>query len=177
MNPLDALVEPRKLDLLICFCDIVNFTAVARATPEPLDVFRLLSGMASLMAGLVAPTNGRIIKFIGDSALIVFPETNTDEGVRLLLDMKSRMEHYLAQKGSRCTVRFQLHVGEAAVGRFGDTGAIDVMGDAVNVTARLGSREDRGMFVISPQAFRKLEPNTRKLFHRFTPPIVYVAKL
>jgi hypothetical protein len=30
--------------------------------------------------------------------------------------------------------------------------------------------------VISPQAFRKLSPATRKSFHKYTPPVVYVAE-
>jgi len=174
MNPLDSAVEPCRLDTLICFSDIVSFTAFARATADPVELFRLLSGLASMEAAELGGSSGRIVKFYGDSSLILFPGSDADEGVRLLLRLKGAMERHLEEHGAKCSVRFQLHVGDVAVGRFGDTGAIDVIGDEVNTTARLGRREDR--FVISPQLFRRLKPPTRKLFHKFTPPIVYVAE-
>jgi hypothetical protein len=49
------------------------------------------------------------------------------------------------------------------------------LGEAVNIASMLGRGEHRGRLVISPQVFRKLSPETRKSFRKFTPPIVYVA--
>jgi class 3 adenylate cyclase len=68
-----------------------------------------------------------------------------------------------------------VHFGETAIGPFGGSTELDVMGDSINVAARLGRGEHRGRFIISPQAFRKLKPETRKVFHKHTPPVVYVA--
>jgi class 3 adenylate cyclase len=176
MNPFDSITAPQKADLLICFCDIENFTAISRAKPDPLELFQILSGMAKEMSDAVRPSSGRIVKFIGDSALVAFPASAADEGVRLLLGMKARMERFLARSGFKARVLFQVHLGEAAVGPFGESGSLDVMGDAVNHAARLGRGEGRGRFLISPEAFRKLEPETRKSFHKFTPPVYYVAE-
>ena len=176
MNPFDSIREPQKLDLLICFCDIDNFTSVARAKPDPLDLFRVLSGMAKEMSDFMRPSTGRIVKFIGDSALVIFPGNAADDGMRVLLGMKGRIERYLARNGLKAKILFQVHFGEVAIGPFGDGDSLDIIGEQINHAARLGHGEHRGMFVISPQAFRKLKPETRKSFHKHTPPVVYVAE-
>jgi len=49
------------------------------------------------------------------------------------------------------------------------------MGDAVNVAATIDRAGRGGRMTTSPQAFRQLEPETRKLFKKYTPPIVYMA--
>jgi class 3 adenylate cyclase len=85
MNPFHNLHEPQRLGLLICFVDIENFTSIAQAKADPIELFGILSGMAKVMSEMIRPTEGRIIKFIGDSALIVFPESAADSGMRLLL--------------------------------------------------------------------------------------------
>ena len=176
MDPFESITRPQKADLLICFCDVEGFTAISRAKPDPLELFELLDGFARGMRGAVEGSAGRVVKLIGDSALIVFPADAADAGMQILLDLKRRLERYLARQGAKARVLFQVHVGEVAVGPFGG-GGLDVMGDQVNVTARLGRGEHRGAFVISPQAFRRLRPATRKLFHKHTPPIVYVAEI
>jgi len=33
----------------------------------------------------------------------------------------------------------------------------------------------KGRFTISPQLFRKLDAATRKSFHKYTPPVTYLA--
>ena len=176
MDPFESITRPQKADLLICFSDIEGFTAISRAKPDPLELFELLSGFAREMQSALKDSAGRIVKLIGDSALIVFPADQADAGMQLLLELKPRVELYLAKQGAKTRVLFQVHVGEAAVGPFGTDGSLDVIGDSVNVAARLGRPDHRGAFVISAQAFRRLKPATRKAFHKHTPPIVYVAE-
>ena len=176
MESFESLTRPERANLLICFCDIDGFSNVAKARPDPLDLFQVLSGLAVEMAGHLEGSAGRVVKHIGDAALIVFPESEVDAGVRLLRAAKERLERYLADQGIRVTISFQLHFGEVAVGPFGRTGGWDVMGDSVNVAARLERGGHRGRFVISPQVFRKLRPETRKAFHKYPPPIVYLAE-
>ena len=52
---------------------------------------------------------------------------------------------------------------------------VDIFGEAINTAFTVDRRSHRGRLVISPQAFRRLAPETRKRFHRHTPQIVYVA--
>ena len=53
---------------------------------------------------------------------------------------------------------------------------IKFIGDSVNNAAMLAGKDYRARFVITPQVFRKLKPETRKKFHKFTPPVVYIAE-
>jgi hypothetical protein len=46
----------------------------------------------------------------------------------------------------------------------------DVIGNNVNITASLKSNG----FAITVQTFRKLNKETRKLFKKHTPPIIYI---
>ena len=52
----------------------------------------------------------------------------------------------------------------------------DVFGPTVNNAAMVDRRQQRGRFVMTPQAFRSLKPDTRKRFHKHTPPVVYLAE-
>ena len=47
---------------------------------------------------------------------------------------------------------------------------LDIYGETVNIAATMNSNG----LAISPQAFRKLEPATRKLLKKHTPPITYI---
>ena len=62
-----------------------------------------------------------------------------------------------------------VHFGEVTVGPTGLHGWLDLIGETVNTCATLGSRT----FGISQQAFRRLTPEHRRLFHKFSPPVIY----
>ncbi|MBV8083184.1 MAG: hypothetical protein JO247_00065 [Chloroflexi bacterium] len=62
------------------------------------------------------------------------------------------------------------HFGEVTLGPMGRERRLDVIGQTVNVTATLGSKD----FALSQQAFRCLTPEHRRLFHKFTPPVLYL---
>jgi hypothetical protein len=38
------------------------------------------------------------------------------------------------------------------------------------------SNRYKGRFIITPQVLRKLKPETRKLVHKFTSPVVYILE-
>jgi class 3 adenylate cyclase len=169
---------PQKGNFLIAFADIQNFTGISLSIADSISLFDLLNGAALIAAGCVAATSGKIIKFIGDECLLIFPEDAADAGTKCMLSMKKRIEAYLSGKGFSNKLKITVHFGEAAVGLFGQAPdrRLDIIGDSVNIASTLGRGEHRGRLVISPQAFRRLSPETRKAFHKYTPPIVYVAE-
>ncbi len=177
MDDLQTISEVQKPNLLICFYDIDNFSSVSRSKPDATEVFELLSTMAKITYAKIDGSSGHVVKFIGDAALLVFPESHVDEGVNLLLALKQALEEFFQSEGIAVRLRFSLHYGEAAIGPFGPEAheSLDVFGDNVNVAAALAKGQHRGRFIISPQVFRKLNPKTRKVFHKYTPPIVYLA--
>ena len=166
---------PTLKTLLICFYDIRGFTRLVDQTTTDLDTFVLLNEMARKAEQHVQSSGGEVVKFIGDAALIIYPEERIDDGVRALLELKTGLQQILLDHGKKADVLFALHVGEVAVGPFGTSGRTDVLGSAVNTTAQLEKTPCKSTFIISPQLFRRLSTGTRKLFHKFTPPVVYTA--
>jgi class 3 adenylate cyclase len=175
---LTPLTEPRKADLLISFIDIQNFAAITHKAGDSISIFQLIDSFAKIVIKIIEGTSGHIVKFIGDAALVIFPEDSVDEGVLTLKRIKDQCEDHLSKIGIPTKLRITAHFGEAAIGPLGEGKyrAIDVIGDSVNIASMLGRGEHRGRIVISPQAFRKLSPETRKIFHKHTPPVVYIVE-
>ena len=178
MDDFHSITKVQKANLLICFYDIANFSSISRSKVDSIEIFELLNGMAKITYNAVNNSTGYVVKFIGDSALLIFPESSIDEGASLLLSLKEKLEEFFQAKGFSIKVAFNLHFGEVALGPFGNDShtTLEVFGDHVNATAALAKGQHRGRFVISPQVFRKLSPETRKKFHKYTPPIVYLAE-
>jgi class 3 adenylate cyclase len=174
MNHFSHITNGQKIHALISVCDITGFARISREKGIEV-IFTLMEDFTSLISRKMMNSSGKIIKYIGDSALIMFPENAVDEGVNLLLLLKEEIEAFFIKKGMNNRITFSLHFGEVIAGRFEPFHEIDILGDAVNIAFMIDRGAYRGRFVISPQVFRKLRPDTRKKFHKFTPPIVYLA--
>ncbi len=170
MQSLD-LSARTELSLLIALCDLTRYTQHTRDSADA-DVAQTMEDYYQQVSTLIRARGGRVVKFMGDAALIVFPEELADEGVRALLDLKRDIEAWLDEIGwdSRLVVR--VHFGSCIAGPYGDERRFDVIGGAVNTTARLPS----GSYALSTQAFRRLAPETRKRFKKHTPPITYIRE-
>jgi class 3 adenylate cyclase len=64
------------------------------------------------------------------------------------------------------------HCDVVIAGDFGahDDKRFDIIGNAVNVAARLETRS----FALSPQVFRRLSPTVRQRLKKHTPPVTYI---
>jgi class 3 adenylate cyclase len=174
MNHIRDTADGQTVRALICFTDINGFTNISRSAGIG-EALRILRETAEISSAEIQVTSGCIVKYIGDSSLIVFPEEDTDQGVQTLLKLKSRLDETLKRRGLAQHVGFSLHCGELYVMRLPPFNTFDVMGDAVNTAATLDRGRNRGKLIISPQVFRKLKPETRKGFHKFTPPVIYIS--
>ncbi len=173
MKHFDSLADGETTEALIGCADLTRFAEIARAGTLA-DVHDLVSALADTCAEVIEPTTGQIIKYIGDAVLTAFPAGAADEGVRTLLDLRERLVARFATRGIGVTMT--AHVGEVVVARMRPVAGVDIFGDAVNTAFTMDRRTHRGRLLISPQAFRRLAPETRRRFHRHTPPIVYVAE-
>ena len=158
--------------LLIAFADLTRFTVNSACTPDA-ALAELMDGWYERVGARVVPAGGRVVKFIGDATLAVFPLERADDAVEALQQMRRDAATYFASHGwrdSRLVVK--LHAGTVIAGPFGvaQDKRFDVIGTEVNVTARLVSNG----FAMSPEAFRKLSPEARKAYKRHTPPQTYI---
>jgi class 3 adenylate cyclase len=176
MVSLTDIREPVTADFLIGFTDLRAFLRVARELETSSKLFAFLDELAERMEAVVSESSGRILKYIGDAALIIFPGDNADPGIRTLLELKSAVDDHITSKGFDSRLAVAAHFGEATAGPFGPEKRLDIFGESVNRAAVPPRNEQRSEFTITPEAFRKLEPETRKYFRKHTPPIVYVTR-
>jgi class 3 adenylate cyclase len=171
IQDLDAIQTPQELDLLVAFSDLAGFHRDAVKRP-PRQLFSLLSDYYEFVGDTVERAGGKVVKFIGDAALLVFLATEADAGMRALLELKEAGDVWLGGRGMPCHHYIKAHVGPVVVGPIGTRTAkrLDVFGASVNTAAKL---KGNGM-VLTPQAFRSLDPATRKLFKKHTPPVTYI---
>jgi class 3 adenylate cyclase len=176
-HPFRELRRIETRELLICFYDLQGFAKTVREKLNEESTFDLINGLAQATIDSLEGSDAFIVKFIGDAALIVFPGEKADDGMNALLNLKADLETHLGSAGLQTRVKFTIHFGSAAIGPFGKEPyeTIDVFGDNVNQASLLGRTSAKSTFIVSPEAFRKLRPETRKRFRRYTPPVVYTA--
>ena len=175
MKDFSNIADGDKIQALICITDITAFAQVAK-TLGPEGALEMLRDLATTMNDHLKPTPGWIVKYIGDASLIVFPDEWVDEGVGALMSLKRTCDAYFEERNLPNRITFAIHVGDITVVKLPPVEGLDIMGDAVNTTARLEGGRSKGRFVISTQVFRALKPQTRKSFHKYTPPVVYYAE-
>jgi adenylate cyclase len=157
--------------LLIVFADLARFAAQSsRVSDEKLA--ETIDAHYERVAARVEPVGGKVVKFIGDAALIVFTSDAIDEGVRVLLDLKEEVDMAFDAIGWECRMMIKIHFGLAIAGPYGARGAkrYDVIGKSVNAAAMLDSTG----VALSVEAFRKLGPLMRQRFKKHTPTITYI---
>ena len=157
--------------LLIGFVDLTRFFVQSQRVDD-VELADTIDDYYRRIAAGVAPAGGRVVKFIGDAALVVFPEKEVDRGVEALLELKDAIDRFMQARGWDCRLTVKAHFGTAVAGPFGPPGAerFDVIGKAVNTAAAL----DGHGVTLSVAAFRKLSPELRPRFKKHTPPVSYI---
>jgi adenylate cyclase len=152
-----APIEPVTATVLIS--DIRGFTGLM-ATNPPSVMVRLLDRYVSLMCSSVERYGGRVDKFMGDSVMAVFgvPRARNDDLQRALacaVDMQhgmARLNQVHRQAGDpELHSGIAVSTGRVMAGTFGPErhGSYTVIGDTVNLAARMESFSLRGQVLIS----------------------------
>ena len=156
---------------LVVLSDLTGYAKFATRETEE-SIFQLLSAYYELVGDIAEATRGRVIKFMGDSALIFFAEDTADAGVRAMLQLQEEGDRFFSTRDCPCRHHVRAHFGPVYLGEIGtrrDKRA-DIFGTTINTLVLLKASGS----AITPEAFRKLEPETRKLFKKHTPPITYI---
>ncbi len=171
MVNLSVLKEPTELSLLISFCDLSNFAKLSQKMNE-FELFKFVSNFYGQIGEIIESSGGTIIKFIGDEALIIYPEDKIDIGVISVLKLKHLIDGQNKGNGIDSRLNVKIHFGKVVAGLLGtqSTKRLDIIGKEVNTAALLKSNG----FAMTPEVFRKLNKETRTLFKKHTPPITYI---
>ena len=166
-----ALSSPIQANALVAFCDCARFMQSSKGRSSA-ELFADLNDFYLLTDDAIQAAGGLVVKFMGDAALVVFPEELADQGIMALLELKARVDRWIQDRAIGNSLHVNVHFGEVTLGTMGRADRLDVIGETVAIAATLGSRG----FGLSQQAFRRLTPEHRQLFHRFTPPVLYLPK-
>jgi adenylate cyclase len=172
----ESLPEERR-QVSVLFADLSGYTGYAEQT-DPEAVKQLLDRTLRKLGEEVTRFGGRVDKYIGDNVMAVFgaPQAHEDDperAVRAGLAMQEAMERLNDRHAPQSQVNFLLRVGintgEVLAGKMGD--GYTVIGDAVNVAARLQAAARPGTVTVGESTYRatresiaydELEPMTLK---------------
>ena len=138
--------ETRKLAAILV-ADVVGYSRLAGADEE-----RTLARLRGLRSDLIDPAialhHGRVVKRTGDGSIIEF--RSVVDAVRCAIDVQSGMVERNAgvPPEKRIEFRVGIHVGDVVEESDGD-----LMGDGVNIAARLESMAKPGAICLSEQAY------------------------
>src|SRR6476661_8574852 len=138
--------ETRKIAAILV-SDIVGYSRLARA-----DEDRILARLRALRSDLIDPTialhHGRIVKRTGDGSLIEF--RSVVNAVRCAIEVQTAMVERNAGLPPERRIEFRvgIHLGDVVEESDGD-----LMGDGVNIAARLEGIAKPGAICLSEQAY------------------------
>lgn len=167
--------EEREVTIL--FSDIRGFTKMSE-NMNPEDVVSTLNEYFSDMIDIVFKNNGTLDKIIGDELMIVYgapisAEDDTIRAVTTAVDMQERINQLNAERKKKrkkpIHVGMGINRGVVVSGNIGSRDMMDytVIGDTVNLGARLCSAAGPGEILVSPSvydqskkdfSFEELEP-------------------
>src|SRR5208282_4827918 len=141
--------ENRKLAAILA-ADVVGYSRLAGAD-EDRTLARLRALRSDLMDPTIAVHNGRVVKRTGDGILIEF--RSVVDAVRCAIEVQNGMVERNAGLPPERRIEFRIgvHVGDVVEESDGD-----LMGDGVNIAARLESIATPGAICLSEDAYRQV---------------------
>ena len=144
------MAESRKLAAILA-ADVVGYSRLAGA-----DEDRTLARLRALRSDLIDPTisvhNGRVVKRTGDGALVEF--RSAVDAVRCAIEVQNAI---VERNGGlpperRIELRIGVHVGDVVEESDGD-----LIGDGINIAARLESIATPGAICLSEDTYRQVK--------------------
>src|SRR5450432_4282896 len=144
------MAETRKLAAILC-SDVVGYSRLAGA-----DEDRTLSRLRGLRSDLIDPAvaahKGRVVKRTGDGALVEF--RSVVDAVRCAIEVQIGMVERNAGLPPERRIEFRIgvHLGDVVEEADGD-----LMGDGVNIAARIEGIAKPGAICLSEDAYRQVK--------------------
>ena len=159
-----SLFENETIEGTVVFIDICGFTAISEK--EPADkVVEMLNTYFDIMAKEIIQNEGSIDKFLGDAVMATFKgEYHIDKAIESCLSIKNAIRNADISIGSELfkpQVSIGINSGEMIWGNIGSSTLrrldYTVIGDVVNVAARLQSAACNGQILITENTYKKIK--------------------
>jgi adenylate cyclase len=156
----------QRLDMTVLFCDLRGFTALSESL-SPATVRVMLDHYYDRVTELVLGMRGTLMKYVGDEVFAVWgaPIPTSDHPAQALAcaiaiqELTPELNRELLDRDApEVSFGIGLNTGEAVAAHFGGRRRrqYDVVGDTVNVGARLCSAAGRGEIILSDQVLSRV---------------------
>ncbi|HEX8832765.1 MAG TPA: adenylate/guanylate cyclase domain-containing protein [Abditibacteriaceae bacterium] len=152
-----STVATRRVELTICFCDLVGFTTLSERL-HPTEVATFLNDHFAKLHDIVRAHGGWVDKFIGDAMLAVFDNPTEAMIASQKMVRESRKVRVNELMEQAVQVRVGLNTGIVAEANLGTPERRErtVLGDAVNTAQRLQSAAWPHSILLSARTFSRL---------------------
>jgi adenylate cyclase len=162
----ELAADGQRLDMTVLFCDLRGFTALSESL-SPTTVRVMLDHYYDRVTELVLAMRGTLMKYVGDEVFAVWgaPIPSDDHPAQALACAVAIQEltpelnrELLDRDAPEVAFGIGLNTGEAVAAHFGGRRRrqYDVVGDTVNVGARLCSIAGRGEIILSDQLLSRI---------------------
>src|SRR2546430_11205244 len=156
-------VEGETKQVKVLFADISGFTALAERL-DPEELHENMRAAWDAIAIEIRASGGLIEKYIGDAVVAVFgagddqvdhPARAQRAGLAILGALDRENARIAERTGRNLALRIGINTGLAVAGAIGDKESeFGVLGDAVNVAARLEQAAEPGQILVCDATYR-----------------------
>ncbi len=148
--------------LTVLFSDVRNFSSIAEQL-KPEEIVKLINVYFDLQTRIIESHKGIVDKFMGDQIMAIFQgKAMADNALRAAVEIQRQIRlinHERDIKGKAILeVGIGINNGSAVLGNMGSVDRMDytVIGDVVNVAARLCSQATPGQIIMSYDLAKKV---------------------
>ena len=138
--------------LAVLFADVAGSTRLYEQLGDA-QALSTIDQCLALVRDASVGHGGRVVKTIGDEAMVVFP--TAEQAVVTAAEIQLRMNEFVNERNVRVAFRIGVHCG-AAIEAQGD-----VFGDSVNVAARMVALAKSGQVILTASTADELSPELR----------------
>jgi class 3 adenylate cyclase/tetratricopeptide (TPR) repeat protein len=161
-EPTVGTLSGERRQVTIVFADLCDFTALSQSL-DPEELQALVGRYTNLVDGIIHDYGGTVDKHIGDAVMALFgaPKAHDDDPVRAAraaLDIHAALPRLSESVGRPLQAHVGVASGEVVAGVLARAEAQDytVLGDSVNLAARLVAAAGAGETLISEGVYRAL---------------------
>ncbi len=161
-----ALMENNIIEATVAFIDLCGFTKISE-NEEPNTVVGLLNEYFDLMVREIIDQKGSVDKFIGDAVMALFQgPDHLERAIKSCIIIRDKMNAipvYTEMDSFRPQVSIGVNSGEMVCGNIGSKSLkrldYTVIGDTVNVSARLQSLATPGQILVLERCQNQMKDN------------------
>ncbi|NNF17277.1 MAG: adenylate/guanylate cyclase domain-containing protein [Gammaproteobacteria bacterium] len=153
------MMEQTQHNFAVLFADVAGSTSMYEKFGD-VRASKLISDVLEIMFEIIARHKGVVIKTIGDEVMCRFPRA--DNAVESACEIHEALDAHPPCPDVQLAVRIGLHWGSALLQEDGD-----LLGDAVNVAARMTGIAQERQIITTEEAVSQLTPALREKCREF----------